>query len=227
VIERIQSQNGFRSLQAWGTSKWQDGDEKVSSQIALILQSPDRLRVEGFSLFGSSIYSLLIAGDEVSFLIPSERLLYREEASSQLMERFFSLPLEPGDVLDVFHGKVPLCSTRDGRLYREERLVVLEIDCMGNGSVQKVFLEPPSLDPQGFSLNDAQGKEVLRVKWTGFEKHDDVRVPTRILVEMPAKKRLLRLKMEEIEINSAIEEKAFQMKIPPGTQVRHDLFPPR
>lgn len=220
VIKKIGRADAVHTLRAWGTSKWKRDNRKGSAEVAIILQRPDRFRLEGLSPLGSSLYSLVIQGEELLLFVPSEKRVYRGAASPRLMARLFSLPLKAEEALGVLSGRVPLCRGRDKRVYGEGDRLILEMICEPHGWLQKVPLDPRNMDPMGFQLQDPSGQEILVVTWKDFQREGEARVPTEILVEMPSSKHMLRFRIDELEINAPIPQERFQLILPPDTEVQ-------
>jgi outer membrane lipoprotein-sorting protein len=137
-----------------------------------------------------------------------------------MMERFFSLPLRTQEALGVLIGKVPLCQGQDNRVYREGDYLLLETICQPDGRIQRIPLDPRTKEPVGFRIHDTSDQEVLVVTWRDFEREGDIRVPTEISVEMPTRGRMLRFRIEDLEINPSIPDERFRLRLPPRIDVQ-------
>jgi outer membrane lipoprotein-sorting protein len=219
VLADIRRPPAVQTLEAWGKNRLFEGNEKWSAEMAMILKRPNKIRLEGFSPFGTSLYSLTVDHGEVTFFVPSERKAYKGTASPATMAHFFALPLEPADVLDVLIGKVPLCGDRALDIHADGTHWVLEVPCEQEGWLQQIRVRPDDLQMDGFSYYGLQGTELLKVEWKAFQSYRDTKVPTEIVMAMPEKQQRLQLVLYEFELNVGLSDDRFVTQLPPNTEV--------
>ncbi|MEJ5374970.1 MAG: DUF4292 domain-containing protein [bacterium] len=221
LLERLQAQDsGIRTLQATGSLKWTREGERQSVDQALILSRPGSLRLEALSPMGPSVLSMSISRGVAQVYVPGEKRALSGAASDKIMERLFALPMKVDEVLAVLCGRPPLCARVSSVEARAEAGVwILELDCQDSGLHQQLRLDPAHGDPMGMVVLSPSGQLLVSISWSGFRKVDDLRLPTEIRVELPAKASRVELRLRELDPNLPIPEERFRLEIPKEIQV--------
>ncbi len=221
LLERLQAEDsGIRTLQAVGSLKWTKEGEKQSVDQALVLSRPGNLRLEALSPMGPSLLSISISRGVAQVYVPGEKRALRGAASDKIMERLFALPMKVDEVLGVLCGRPPLCAKFSSVEARSEAGVwILELDCQDSGLHQQLRLDPVHGDPMGMVVLSSSGQLLVSISWSGFKKVNDLRLPTEIRVELPAKASRVELRLKELDPNLPIPEERFRLEIPQEIQV--------
>jgi hypothetical protein len=221
ILKRLQEDDeGVRTMQAFGSLRWSRGGEKGSVDHAIIIRRPDALRLEALTPMGPALFSLVLRMGKVELFAPSESKVYQGDASVELMERFFALPLKPQEAMAVLCGRVPICAVQRATSRAEGDLLLLDITCQSEGWTQRIRVEPTTQDVVGFNILDPSGDVVFSVNWGDFLEVDGVRLPGEVRAEMPSKGNSLIVRYKDVEVNAPISEERFQLRIPPGTDIR-------
>lgn len=220
LIQRLQADDSkINTLQALGSLKWTRQGEKQSVEQALILSRPGNLRLDALSPMGPSLLSLSINKGVAQVLVPGEGRALRGPASDRIMERLFALPMKVEEVLGVLCGRPPLCSAASAKSKAEAGLWILDLDCQDSGLHTQLRLDPVDADPLGMVILSSSGQVLVNISWSGHQKVKDVRLPTEIRAELPAKQSRLELRLKELDPNLFIPEERFRLEIPKEIQV--------
>lgn len=220
LLQRLQAEDSrINTLQAVGSLKWARHGERQSVDQAMVLSRPGNLRLEALSPMGPSLLSLSITKGVAEVYVPGEGRALRGAASEKIMERLFSLPMKVEEVLGVLCGRPPLCSPASVQAKVEGGVWILELDCQDSGLHEQLRLDPVHGDPLGMVLLSASGQVLANISWSGFQKVKDIRLPTEIRAELPAKASRLELRLKELDPNLFIPEERFRLEIPKEIQV--------
>jgi len=220
LLQRLQAEDSrISTLQAVGSLKWTRQGEKQSVDQALVLSRPGSLRLEALSPMGPSLLSLSINRGVAEVFVPGEGRALRGAASEKIMERLFALPMKVDQVLGVLCGRPPLCSPASAQAKSEEGVWVLEIECQDSGIHEQLRVDPTHADPLGMVILSSSGQVLANISWSGFRKVKDVRLPTEIRAELPAKASRLELRLKELDPNLVIPEERFKLEIPKEIKV--------
>lgn len=220
LLKNLQAEDAkVQTLQAVGSLKWSRQGERQSVEHALLLSRPGSLRLEALSPMGSSVLSLSIQRGVAEVYVRGENRALRGPASDRMMERLFALPMRVDEVLGVLCGRPPLCPAAAVEARVEAGSWILELDCQDSGLHEQIRVDPAKGDPLSMVILSSSGQVMATVSWSGFRKVGDVRVPTEIRAELPAKASRLELRLRELDPNLAIPDERFKLNIPKETQV--------
>ena len=208
------------TIRGWVKIKWVRDGEKKSADNAVAVQRPDKMRLEGISPLGTSMYSFVHQNDTVEIFFPSEKRAFRGIGSKQSLERIIPIPMDVEDVIDIMTGRVPLCGDDKAVVYREGGFIVLNEICAESGWRRKIRFEPERLDPADMRIRSSEGDIRTLVTWDAYKEYDGIRMPTKIRVEVPKQKTELIIRFDELEVNKPLDPDQFQLILPPGSEIR-------
>lgn len=179
------------------------GDEKLRGKVITGLQRGGAARLEGVAPFGAPVFILVARGEQATLLLPRDRRVLTSTSVSNVIERLTGLPLGADDLLVSLSACVGAGEAGEGRQWSGDWRAV---SAPGG---RTVFLRQSSsgwlvaaVDGGGWR---ADYSEVLN----GF--------PRQVRLRSADGKVDLVARVQQLEVNAGIDDAAFDVAIPPGT----------
>lgn len=102
------------SLQGFARAEVDSPGRDFTGELVVLVESPNRLRVESLSPFGLPLLTLVADSRRFAVFIPPENRFYAGTPSADNLQRFTRIPLEPVDLIGRLLGQIPAGSS--GRL---------------------------------------------------------------------------------------------------------------
>ncbi|MEO8601551.1 MAG: DUF4292 domain-containing protein [bacterium] len=213
----------LRSLRAWARLSYEAPEESRRAKQLLLVERPDRLRMEVFSPFGA-VFVLTTAGGRLAAWDRAAATVYRGAASAENLDRYTQVDLPVPIAVDLLLATPPLDDS-DGVVSADGTAVKLWQET--DGGVTATWFAADSLDPLRVEHQAADGRVELRAAYDGWNSVDGVRVPTALTLELPETQRRIGIALTEIEVNPPLPAMVFELATPAGArEVGLDGAPP-
>jgi len=193
-------------------------------KAAILLQYPDRLRLESIPLFGPPDFYLTFEKDTLKVLLPQEGKYYigtPSPAQLTALLPFFSHRFQLSDMLALFRGTVPRIQGQDVTLkgFLEGKYDRLEV-YRGGSKIQAFWLERGSGALHQAALWELDGELRYRVR---FEDRGSINetgdFPAKISAAIGDSNPVtLTLRYTDLQILDGIEAALFALEIPDGME---------
>jgi hypothetical protein len=195
-------------------------------KVAILLQYPDRLRVESLPLFGPPDFYLTIENGKLRVFLPQEGKYYIGSSSPKQLAAFLpfiSSRFQLSDLFVLLRGTVPLIQDRDVILkgFPEQEYYRLEA-YNGEQKVQALWLKPGSNQLVKATLWSKDGTLLYTAQ---FAAHGGLKeaagFPTKISVTTGHPDPVtFTLNYTDLQFPREIQADLFSLKIPPGIEPR-------
>jgi hypothetical protein len=210
---------------------------RVKGTILTIASRPDRVRFDALHPFGGVVAVLASDGREFQLLDVDKNRLFTGPALPCNVARLLRIALPGTELVALILGTLPPRDLAPGvkagpvRWDPQAGAWALELRSPeGQGERDRLLVDPgataPTVGPRQFALRgiervSASGAKIFTVTYDGLEpargaRAGDVAFASRTHLMMPATKADLMLRHKEVELNSAIEERAFHLAAPAG-----------
>lgn len=213
LIERLDAQgSAVQTVKGLVRTKLETPQGREAFSQVLLIERPDRLRVEVLGLLGQPVLKLVSDGRELTIALPGERY-YRGAASAENLERFTHLPLEPQQLVELLLGDVP---------YGHPGPVTVETTGEGYALVSQSDrdMERFFFDPQ----LHLTGAEYLRdgVEWLrlSYGDYSDEGMPLRSGLTLPLLGISAELTFSSAIVNAPLAAERFVLPVPVGSDVQ-------
>jgi hypothetical protein len=193
-----------------------DGHLKAREQITL--RRPAGLRVEAMSPLGVALIVVADAG-QIAVFDPSRNTLMRGPATSETLERFARIPMEPRRAVRLLMGLAPDSATLS--------LAPSEVHDENGMKLLTYAPRDGMVDQLGFAQNhlvlvrgkSASGQLIYEVKYGDYRDIGAATFPYEIDASFPATGTKLKLRYERPEIDRPIPDSTFTLSPGPATRL--------
>ncbi|MFO7812737.1 MAG: DUF4292 domain-containing protein [Pelovirga sp.] len=182
----------------------------VSTQQFILVEEPDRIRVDALTGFGQLVMQLTSDGEVLSVLLNTTNppRFYRGSATEENFARFVRLPLPPQLLVAILLYEPPLVDYQQARVHqRGDLLELLLVD----GSFSQTFYFDDQLQLTGSEYAHHQQTR-LAVDYSRFSAADGF--PRRIALRMPEEDISLAMTINELTLNGDIPAERFTLQAP-------------
>lgn len=213
-----QRRDALHGLRALARMRYRDGEESGSSRQVIVLERPDRLRVEVLSILGT-VFVMTADRQTFSAYATDEGTVYRGTPSRTLMGRYARVALGVNELIDLLLAS-PAAAPSGGRgdvSFDDDpgAIRLLHTDAIGSNSVWF----SASYAPIAAERRDADGEIEWRAEFDGYEDHDGLHVATKVKLEFPPTQRRIELTLQNPEVNPPFDDSIFALQAPLGTKV--------
>ncbi|MFI5395700.1 MAG: lipoprotein insertase outer membrane protein LolB [Candidatus Binatia bacterium] len=206
-----------RSLRALAQVHYRDPEESNSSREAIVVARPDRLRVEVMSLFGA-VFVLTADDGALTAYARQENTVYRGQASPENLWRYVRLSLPVNELVDIVLGTPPVRQRQRAQVSFDAQAGAVRLwQDLAHGALIVWFSE--SELPMAAEERGADGQPEWHATFGEYEEQNGFPVATRIGLELPMWHRWLEMKLEDVDLNPALDGSVFALQTPPGSKV--------
>ena len=193
----------LKSLRSLAKISYRVGLEKGGFQSAIVVDRPERLRLEAFSMFGTA---LIVTADAhgVIGLHPSENRFYRGESSRENLFRYTQVLLDLKELTSLLLGMPPVeadARWEVTRTYSQRRLP--------DGSLDVVELSAETGIPVRWERFSRSGRIQFSAAFQDFSTTAAGLFPLKISFAVPALGRLVEIQYDKPEINAVLSDSLF------------------
>lgn len=199
---RLRSLRTLASVQYWGT------EGRTGFQEAILVQRPDRLRLETLSPLGA-ILIVTVDADEIAGFHTREGLFYRGRSSKENLLRYTHIPLALDEVTSLLMGLPPV--EIPSQWQEGEGAIHWEVE---GGGKEKVFFHPTLGVPAGWERSGADGEIELKAVFSDFFPTPNGFFPLTIALEAPGRQKWLEIRYKEPELNVSLPFPLFVQERP-------------
>ena len=209
MSQRVQQ---FRSIKALAQVDYTGPDGKHGFQEAVLVQRPDRLRLETLSFLGA-ILIVTANSKEVVGYHPREGVFVRGDRTKDNLRRYTQIPLELEEITMLLIGlppvdpKVPV--QKDGNT-----LVFSSKD----GKRDVVAFETQQPVPTKWERLNSSGSIELSAEFTDYIETAAGFFPSRIVFEANLQRKKVQIRYQQPEINATISPEVFSQQKPANVQ---------
>jgi len=214
--------DAVRSLRALAHLRYRDAEGAESSREAIIVDRPDRLRVEVLSLFGS-VFVLTANHGAITAYARQEDTVYRGPASPDNLWRYARLALPLNDVVDLVLGMPPARTARRAHVAFDAEVGAIRLVQELDSGAQTVWFSEATL-PVAAAQHDTDGHPEWHASFADYEQHGALAIATRVGLELPQWSRSMEITLQDVDVNPDLDTSIFAFQIPPGSKVV-DLAP--
>jgi len=210
LIEALsQRRKQFRSLRALAHVNYSGPEGKHGFDEAVLVQRPDRLRLETLSMLGA-ILIVTANGKEIIGYHPREGVMVRGQSTKANLLRYTQIPLELDEITSLLAGLPPVDASGPWR--QEGNSLMFS----PNGNLQDsvAFESSQPLPTQWQRFNGSGGVE-LTAQFSDYITTAAGLFPSKINIEAPLQKKKLEIRFQGPELNATIPADSFSQQKPP------------
>jgi len=211
LIEALrQRDQQFHSLRALARLDYAGPEGKNSFQEAILVQRPDRLRLETLSFLGA-IMIVTVNDKEILGYLPREGAFLRGERTTENLRRLTKIPLglEMEEVTALLLGLPPVNTSAAPQ--QNGNSVIFP---SASGGQDVVTFETNEAVPSRWERRDADGATAISVTFSDYAATAAGLFPARIAIESAEQKRQLQIYYQEPELNATLAAELFTQQKP-------------
>ena len=216
LLQRVAETTGqVSSLDAAAKVSLTTGGKFVSSQQFLLVEKPDRLRVDALTGFGQLVLQLATDGQQLSVFtnttVPGH--FYQGPATAENLIRFTRIPLAAKDMVRLLLYDPPVIGADRRQVFAKDELLVLRLE---NSELQQEILFNQQLELVGSSYS-SEGEVILEVLYDNIL--EEKRFPQTVRFDVAAETTQATIKFRELQVNVEIPPERFQLQKPANLKV--------
>ena len=179
LLEQLTRRNKYlKTFKGIGELRLKENKKAQRLTVAWMGQLPEKLRMEALAVSGQPAASLAGDGRWLYFLSHADGRYYKRPYEKGF-GRFLSIPLDPGEMVTLLSGRVPVVTHHvvDLKTDPDSRGFVLILKKRWQGIVEKFYLGPDKQDVFKIERFDADGTLVWRLRWGAFHRVSDFSMP--------------------------------------------------
>jgi len=185
------------------------GGRRLRARLLAGLASPASARIEAFA-FGQPVFTFVARGDDATLLLTRDRRLLEHGRPDAVLEAVAGVPLDAADLRVALLGCTSAPDLDRGRQIGEDWRVVED------GTTAIYLQRSPHTAP--WRLVAATHRDPGRAPWRVEYKDFDRNLPRTVrLASIDTRQFDLRLALSQVDLNVTLEDAAFQITVPPGT----------
>ena len=204
----LRRQEQFRSLRALARVDYAGPEGKSGFQEAILVQRPDRLRLETLSFLGA-ILIVTVNDQEIVGYHPREGIFVRGRRSKETLFHYTQIPLELDEITGLLLGLPAVGSLASAQL--ESNALVFSSD--GEKKDEVAFESSTAVPTRWVRFNGA-GQVLLSVHFDNYVSTPAGLFPSRIAVDAPLLGKKLEIRYEEPELNVSLQAGLFSQEKP-------------
>ncbi|MGE5304617.1 MAG: hypothetical protein ACM3TN_15005 [Alphaproteobacteria bacterium] len=215
MIQALQQRDRqFHSLRTLARLDYAGPEGKNGFQEAILVERPDRLRLETLSFLGA-IMIVTVNDQEILGYLPREDVFLRGQRSKENLRRLtkLPLPLEVKEVTALLLGLPPV-ETGATPQANNNSLSFPAVD----GGQDIVAFETNDPVPTRWERSGAAGETEISVKFSDYVPTPAGLFPLRIAIESAIQKRRLEIRYQEPELNASLPAENFTQQKPPDVK---------
>lgn len=199
---RLRSLRTLATVQYWGT------EGRAGFQEAILVDRPDRLRLETLSPLGA-ILIVTVDSHEIAGFHTREGLFYRGRSSKENLFRYTHIPLALGELTSLLMGLPPV--EIPSQWQEGEGAIHWEVE---GGGREKILFHPTLGVPTGWERSGADGEIEFKAVFSDFSPTANGFFPLTIALEDPVRQKWLEIRYKEPELNVTLPFPLFVQERP-------------
>ena len=202
----------FRSLRSLARLDYAGPDGKGNVQEAVVVQRPDRLRLETLTFLGA-VLIVTVDDKEIIGYHPREGIFVRGRPSTANLLRYTQIPLRIEDITALLLGLPPLDPNQPSR--QEDNALVFFSE--GRKHDALTFDAPTPVPTKWERFNDTGAVE-MSARFLDYINTAAGQFPSRIQIEAQSQRRKLEVRYQEPEFNVSLGPELFTQQKPAHAQ---------
>lgn len=198
----------LKSLRTLAGVYYSGAEGRQSFQEVVLVQRPDRLRLETLSPMGALLI-LTASADEMAGFHTREGVFYRGKSSIENLYRFTQIPLSVGELTAVLMGLPP--SAGEAEWKNEGPSIVRDLRA---GWKEAITFHPSQLLPIRWQRLSPEGKVEMSARFSDFTDTPAGPFPLKIVLEALTQQRRLEITYKEPELNVDLASALFVQQKP-------------
>lgn len=209
--------DALHSLRAESHISVSGAQRSGSAREVLLVQRPDQLRVEVFSLLGTA-FVLTATDGHLAAYVRSENRFYRGPATPDNLARYTGVPLAVPDVVELLMGVPPQRSVGYGSVFWDPVKGQVRLWQSTSRGVQVVAFAGSPLVPAGVEERSRDDRLLWRASFSDYVAVGALSVPRSIHFEIPDLQEHVDIELDSPEVNRPLAESLFALNAPPGSE---------
>lgn len=201
-----------QSLSALAQVKMTQNGKSWSTTQALLVETPNRLRIDMINFFGQLLVQLSVNGPQLNAYVPRDQIHYVGMPTLDNIQRFTGLPLPITDLVALLLGKMPFGVLETAQVTAWEKGLIFSTAA---GVDYRVAFDGQRVIDLLYSVNNTT---VYHVKYGPYR--DDANYPQQIELQAPMSDIDIVVRFDEIELNPIFSEQQFDLVLPANTLTR-------
>jgi hypothetical protein len=207
-----QRREQVRSVRALARVNYDGPEGKHGFEEAVVVQRPDRLRLETLSYLGAIL--IFTANDkEIIGYHPREGIFVRGQRSKENLLRYTQIPLELDEITSLLAGLPPVDASAPWK--QEGNTLIFS---PGGRKKDALAFESQQAVPTKWERFNSSGALELSARFSDYVSTPAGLFPTRINIEGHLKKKKVEIHYQEPELNAKIPPDLFTQQKPPHAQ---------
>ena len=198
----------FRSLRSLASVHYQGKDGRGKFQEAIVVQRPDRLRLETLSSFGVLLV-VTANGDRVAGYDPRENFFVHGKSSKENLARLTRIPLELREIAALLMGLPPVAA--QGNWEGKQNSLRRELP---GGRNEVVTFHSKLGIPTQWERSGPNGGIEMSAHFSDFSSTPAGPFPLKISLEAPAQQKRVEIRYQEPELNVDLSPGLFVLEKP-------------
>ncbi len=213
MLQWIQTrQVQHQSLSALAQVKMTQNGKSWSTTQALLVATPNRLRIDMINFFGQLLVQLSVNGPQLNAYVPRDQTHYFGMPTLDNIKRFTGLPLPITDLVALLLGKMPLGVLETAQVSAWEKGLIFSTAA---GVDYRVEFDGKRVVDLLYSVNNYT---VYHVKYGPYVGDDNY--PQQLELQTPMNDIGVVVKFEELELNPILLKQQFDLLLPENTLSR-------
>jgi len=204
----IRRNSELKSLRTLAGVYYSGTEGRQSFQEVVLVQRPDRLRLETLSPLGALLI-LTASGDEMAGFHTREGIFYRGKSSIENLYRFTQIPLGVGELTAVLMGLPPVAGEAEWK--NDGPSIVRDLVA---GWKESITFHPSQPLPIRWQRLSPEGKVEMSARFSDFTDTPAGPFPLKIILEAPMQQRRLEITYKEPELNVDLASALFVQQKP-------------
>ncbi|GIW41574.1 MAG: hypothetical protein KatS3mg076_2151 [Candidatus Binatia bacterium] len=216
--ELVRSCRGaVRNLRTEARMSFRSPEGSGSAREILLVERPDRLRVEVVGMFGTP-FVLVTSGGRLAAYVAEERRVYRGVADARTLYPYLFVELPPRDAVDLLLGCPPWREGGHASLFYDPTGGEWRLwRPTGGGTAQVVLFSRAPHRTIGVEEHDREGL-LWRARFSGHVRVGGVEFPREISLEVPREGSRVEIEFQEPELNVSLDPLVFELRTPSGAE---------
>lgn len=197
--------------------RYEGPDGKFKSSQMIVVEAPDRVRIDFMSPFGPT-YTVAADGGSLLAYDRGEKVLYRGRSSVRNVAQYTRVPVSIEVLASLIRGLPPLIARSEtARVTESDGGWRWSADLSGGGGLAIDF-DASATRPRAAVVADRSGAEVMRVEFADYLDVDGAAVAHLISATLPSGEEV-ELKYSRIWRSIGFADGAFKIDAPSGVRV--------
>jgi len=211
-----QRRETLRSLRSEASIAVMSPERSAKATQLLIVERPDRLRVEVLSPPGV-VFALASANGDLAAWVRDENRVYRGAATPGNLARYAGIDLQITDAVDILLGGPPRRTVREASVDAEPETGRVRLRQETDSGAQIVFFAGEPLLPVEVQEIGGGGDLLWRAHFDAYQSVGGFALATRIGVDVPGTGQSILVALRDAELNPSLPASVFVLPTPAGS----------